>query len=182
MTFAARLCHVTLKVAFDLISVEDGSCHTVESFGEALDESDKATAKAMSAAYKSVMLQAFCIPVVGQDDPDRGKLVVAKSHDPEPVQGWDQWSKDVIEMIRVCQSEEALGRLQDTNRAMLKAIQRQRGELYQTIGVEFAARRRTVSPTTTAGGLSHPARAATPAATARTRKNAKTKAKELERA
>lgn len=140
------LCHVTLKVAFDLISVEDGSCHTVESFGEAMDESDKATAKAMSAAYKSAMLQAFCIPVVGEDDPDRGKLVIGKSHDPEPVQGWDQWSNDVIAMIRICQSEEALGRVQDTNRAMLKAIQRERGELYGAIGIEFATRRQSVTP------------------------------------
>ena len=135
------LCHVALKVAFDLVSVEDGSRHSVEAFGEALDESDKATAKAMSAAYKSAMLQAFCIPIVGEDDPDGGRIVVAKSHDPEPPQGWDQWSKDVIEMIRACQSEEALARVQDSNRAMLKAIQRERGDLYTALGDAFAAQR-----------------------------------------
>jgi hypothetical protein len=141
----AVLSHVTLKVAFDLISVEDGSCHTVQSFGEALDESDKATAKAMSAAYKSAMLQSFCVPIIGEDDPDRGKLVPRQNHGPAPVQGWDQWSKDVIEMIRVCQSEAALTRVQTTNRAMLQAIQRERRELYDTIGVEFAARRRAIT-------------------------------------
>ena len=59
--------YVRFKVASDLVSVEDGLCHTVESFGEALDERDKTTTKAMSAAYKSAMLQAFCIPVVGEE-------------------------------------------------------------------------------------------------------------------
>lgn len=29
------LCHVALKVAFDIVSVDDGSRHTVQSFGEA---------------------------------------------------------------------------------------------------------------------------------------------------
>ena len=45
------LFHVALRVAFTLTSVDDGSSHVVEAFGEALDPSDKATAKAMSAAY-----------------------------------------------------------------------------------------------------------------------------------
>jgi hypothetical protein len=173
------LTHVTLKVAFDLTSAEDGSCHTVEAFGEALDDSDKATAKAMSAAYKSAMLQAFCIPVVGENDPDGAKLVVRKSHGPEPVQGWEQWSEDVIEMIRICQSEEALARVQESHRAMLKAIQRERSGLYATIGEAFAARRRDLSP---AGGDDHAANQAhaKPAAPSRTRR--KPKVKELEHA
>ena len=44
------LVGVTLKVAFEMVSSVDGSSHTVEAFGEALDGSDKATAKAMSSA------------------------------------------------------------------------------------------------------------------------------------
>ena len=176
------LCHVALKVAFDLVSVEDGSCHTVEAYGEALDESDKATAKAMSAAYKSAMLQTFCIPIVGEDDPDRGKLVARKSHDPEPVQGWDQWSKDVIEMIRVCQSEEALGRVQATNRAMLKAIQRERAELYETIGDEFAARRLILAQPQAVSVSDSQVVSSEVAPTARHRRNIKTNAREVEHA
>src|SRR4051794_7770709 len=41
------LLAVTLRVAFTLASVKDGSSHLVEIFGEALDGGDKATAKAM---------------------------------------------------------------------------------------------------------------------------------------
>jgi ERF superfamily protein len=62
------LFHVALKVAFTLTSVEDGSSHLIEAYGEALDPSDKATAKAMSAAYKSAMIQAFCIPLAGSEE------------------------------------------------------------------------------------------------------------------
>jgi hypothetical protein len=59
----ALLVSVTLKVAFDLVSTVDASLHTIEAYGEALDSGDKATAKAMSAAYKQAMLQALCVPV-----------------------------------------------------------------------------------------------------------------------
>ena len=172
------LTHVTLKVAFDFVSVEDGSYHSVESFGEALDESDKATAKAMSAAYKSAMLQAFCIPIVGEDDPERVRLVPGKGHDPAPVQGWVQWSQDVIEMIRVCQSEQALGRVQDTHRAMLKAIQRERSELYVTIGDEFATRRRALNSDSTNSDLNSPVASTTAAVPARRRKRVKEREQE----
>ena len=58
---------VIVRAAFDLVSALDGSKHTIESFGEAIDESDKGSAKAMSAAYKAAMLQAFCIPVPQED-------------------------------------------------------------------------------------------------------------------
>jgi hypothetical protein len=134
------LTHVTLRVAFDLISVSDASRHTVQAYGEALDESDKATAKAMSGAYKSAMLQVFCIPVIGSEDPDHGKALPHRRHGPEPVQGWEAWGRDMIEMISSCESKEALSRVQQSNRALLKAVQRERHATYQKIGDEFAAR------------------------------------------
>ena len=59
------LQHVSLKVGFTISNARDGSSHTVETCGEALDASDKATAKAMSAAYKCAIIQVFCIPVRG---------------------------------------------------------------------------------------------------------------------
>ena len=65
------LSHVAVRMRYKLVSVDDGSSHSVEAYGEALDPSDKATAKAMSAAYKSAMVQAFCIPISGSEDPDR---------------------------------------------------------------------------------------------------------------
>lgn len=56
------LFYVTVKAEFDFIAIEDGSKHTVTTFGEAMDAGDKATNKAMSIAYKYAAFQAFCIP------------------------------------------------------------------------------------------------------------------------
>ena len=60
--------YVTIEAEFDFVSAEDGSCHVVRTFGEAMDMSDKATNKAMSAAYKYACLQAFAIPTEGDND------------------------------------------------------------------------------------------------------------------
>lgn len=56
------LFYVTVQAEFDMVSAIDGSKHTVATFGEAMDSGDKATNKAMSAAYKYAAFQAFCIP------------------------------------------------------------------------------------------------------------------------
>ena len=42
---------VTVRVAYQLVSCRDGSSHSIKAVGEALDPGDKATAKALSAAY-----------------------------------------------------------------------------------------------------------------------------------
>ena len=62
--------NVTVEGTFDFVSTEDGSRHTVKTFGEAMDSGDKATNKAMSAAYKYACMQTFCIPTEGDNDAD----------------------------------------------------------------------------------------------------------------
>lgn len=64
------LFYVTVEAEFDFISSEDGSMHTARTFGEAMDSADKATNKAMSAAYKYAAFQTFCIPTEGDNDAD----------------------------------------------------------------------------------------------------------------
>jgi len=64
------LFYVTVAVDFDFVSSHDGSRHTVTTYGEAMDSGDKATNKAMSAAYKYAAFQAFCIPTEGDNDAD----------------------------------------------------------------------------------------------------------------
>lgn len=72
------LFYVTVEAEFDFVCAEDGSKHTVRTFGEAMDRGDKATNKAMSAAYKYAAFQAFAIPTEGDNDAD------ASSHDVKP--------------------------------------------------------------------------------------------------
>lgn len=64
------LFYITVEAEFDFVSSEDGTKHTVKTFGEAMDSGDKATNKAMSAAYKYACFQAFSIPTESRDDAD----------------------------------------------------------------------------------------------------------------
>jgi len=72
------LFYVTVEVEFDFVSSEDGSRHVVKTWGEAMDSADKATNKAMSAAYKYAVMQAFAIPTEGDNDADAKTHEVAK--------------------------------------------------------------------------------------------------------
>jgi hypothetical protein len=139
---AHLLIHVAVRMRFKLVSVDDGSSHNVEAYGEALDPSDKATAKAMTAAYKSAMVQTFCIPLSGSEDADRtSPKVAARTHLAEPVQGWDQWARDIEDIVSLCESESAIALVQERNRELLKAISRERQDLYCELGECFCARR-----------------------------------------
>lgn len=64
------LFYIVIEADFDFVSAVDGSTHTVTVFGEAMDSGDKATNKAMSAAYKYACMQSFCIPTEGDNDAD----------------------------------------------------------------------------------------------------------------
>jgi hypothetical protein len=64
------LFYVTVEAEFDFVCAEDGSKHIVRTFGEAMDSGDKATNKAMSAAYKYAAFQAFAIPTEADNDAD----------------------------------------------------------------------------------------------------------------
>lgn len=61
--------NIACEVAFDFVA-QDGSKHTVTTWGEAQDSGDKATNKAMSAALKYACLQTFMIPTEGDNDAD----------------------------------------------------------------------------------------------------------------
>lgn len=62
-----EMAHVCVRGSFVFASSLDGSTVEVSTFGEAMDSGDKATNKAMSAAYKYAAFQAFCIPTEGDD-------------------------------------------------------------------------------------------------------------------
>ncbi len=80
------LFYVAVTAEFDVVAAEDGSKHTIRTYGEAMDSGDKATNKAMSAAYKYACMQMFCIPTEGDNDADaHTHEVVPKSADPESL-------------------------------------------------------------------------------------------------
>ena len=64
------MLHVVVDMNFHFTSAIDGSVCTVRMAGESMDTGDKATNKAMSAAYKYACMQTFCIPTEGDNDAD----------------------------------------------------------------------------------------------------------------
>lgn len=82
------LFRVTVRGEFDFVSAEDASKHTVAMYGEAMDTGDKATNKAMSAAYKYAAFQAFCIPV-DVEDADRSTPPPVKPSAEIPPDAYD---------------------------------------------------------------------------------------------
>jgi hypothetical protein len=150
------LTAVTVRVAYELVSSRDGSTHLVEGVGEALDAGDKATAKALSSAYKGAMLQAFCVPVAGEDgDASSHRLKLPAAI--EPAQGWEAWARDIIDMIGLCERSDALDRVRTRQAGLLAALKRERPDLYARIGERFADRGRELAA---APGSPGPGRAA----------------------
>lgn len=85
------LFYVTVAAEFDFVAASDGSMHTARTYGEAMDSADKATNKAMSAAYKYLTFQAFCIPTEGDNDAD------GTTHEPTVpvVDKYQEWLTDL---------------------------------------------------------------------------------------
>lgn len=76
------LFYVTIECEFHFVSAVDGSKHIAKTYGEAMDSGDKATNKAMSAAYKYAAFQTFCIPVESSDsDSETHDNIVPKQED-----------------------------------------------------------------------------------------------------
>jgi hypothetical protein len=85
------LFYVTVEAEFDFVSAKDGSKHVVRTYGEAMDSGDKATNKAMSAAYKYAAMQTFCIPTEGDHDSENQTHEVAA----KAPEGFDNWLLDL---------------------------------------------------------------------------------------
>jgi len=92
------LFYVTVEAEFDLVASEDGSTHTIRTYGEAMDSADKATNKAMSAAYKYAAMQAFCIPTEGDNDADSTTHDVAARQVEAPAE-WMQRMETTIRNV-----------------------------------------------------------------------------------
>ena len=97
---------VTVTVEYQLTSVHDGSSVLAVCPGEAMDTADKATNKAMSAAYKYMAIQTFCIPTEGDNDADATTHEVSaqKPHNTQKAKP----PRDVVALVRSCTSLQQL--------------------------------------------------------------------------
>ena len=65
-TVSAFTC---LHMRYHFVAADGSSVYT-EAEGEGMDSGDKSSNKAMAAAHKYAILQAFCVPTEATDDPD----------------------------------------------------------------------------------------------------------------
>lgn len=79
-----RSIRVSAKVKYTIYA-DDGSSIESVTQGEAIDTSDKATNKALTAAFKYMLIQVFCIAITNQDDADKiSPPIGAKAPPPKP--------------------------------------------------------------------------------------------------
>lgn len=91
------LIYSIVKVRYSFYA-EDGSCVTACVIGEGMDSGDKATNKAMSAAFKYACFQTFCIPTEEMKD--------SEDDSPEPVAKNDRISEIKVAALRAkCKAE-----------------------------------------------------------------------------
>lgn len=88
------LFYVVLSAEFEFVSAADGSSTIVRTYGEAMDSADKATNKAMSAAYKYAALMTFAIPTEGDHDTDASNPPEVITN--QPPAGFDDWFHDML--------------------------------------------------------------------------------------
>jgi hypothetical protein len=98
------LFYVTVDMEFRLTSAVDGSGITARMFGEAMDSGDKATNKAMSAAYKYMAMQQFCIPTEGDNDPDATTHQLASAEEL------------AINLLQLCKTKDAFKETWEKNK------------------------------------------------------------------
>jgi hypothetical protein len=94
------LFSVVVEAEFDFVSSHDGSKHTVKTYGEAMDSADKATNKAMSAAYKYAAFQTFCIPTEGDNDADAVTHVVQRVIDRQQTVSPENYEATTLAALR----------------------------------------------------------------------------------
>lgn len=78
-----KLRFATVKGSYRF-EAEDGSFVTSEAYGEGMDSSDKATAKAMSVAFRTALFQQFVVPTMAID-PDTGYGVPTRDEELEDI-------------------------------------------------------------------------------------------------
>jgi len=145
------LFYVTVEAEFDFVCAEDGTKHTIKTFGEAMDRGDKATNKAMSAAYKYAAFQAFAIPTEGDNDADssthevKSKKIVTGARDgigEDLPEDWKVYLKDLAaEVTGYVQAEDWRAMDEALNRDNLEADQRVYMESQMASGVRAAIKK-----------------------------------------
>ena len=124
------LFYVVLTVNYTLVSAVDGSSHTVTVIGEAMDSADKATNKAMSAAYKYACIQIFCIPTESREDADEPTydVISREREEIKQAQEYEDWKEENIKMI---ENAPSLSKLECIYKAAIRSARRRGDDAFE---------------------------------------------------
>jgi hypothetical protein len=104
--------------AFDLVSARDGSCHTVQGWGEA-SMRRQGHRQGDVLGLQERHAQASAVPVASEMPmPPAPRSRSARS---SPVEGWQAWSEGILDMIKACESGQALDRVRTRQASLLAA-------------------------------------------------------------
>jgi hypothetical protein len=104
--------HVRVIVTYSFVC-EDGSAIAATVPGEAMDSGDKATAKAMSVAFRTALLQALSLPT-DEPDPDAHSYERAPSRESMT----DEILHRALDAIQAAPDQAALNKILDYARGM----------------------------------------------------------------
>lgn len=107
----ANLIYSILRVKYTFFA-EDGSFVEAVVQGEGMDSGDKASNKAMSAAFKYAMFQVFCIPTEEMKDSD---AETPEESRPIPTDKRKTASEKQIELLKKKYSPEMLVQMMEKN-------------------------------------------------------------------
>ena len=94
-------CRVVVQYVF---AAEDGTTLAATVAAEALDSGDKATAKAMSVAFRTALLQALCLPT---DEPDPDHDIYERA--PElPEMDRDSFDRAMAAIVKASEEQDIL--------------------------------------------------------------------------
>lgn len=94
-------CRVIVQYVF---AAEDGTTLAATVAAEALDSGDKATAKAMSVAFRTALLQALCLPT---DEPDPDHDIYERA--PElPEMDRDSFDRAMAAIVKASEEQDIL--------------------------------------------------------------------------
>ena len=127
------LFYTAVQVEYTVAAVADGSTVTACVFGEAMDSGDKSTNKALSAAYKYLCLQLFCIPTEGDNDADASTHEVKAAPRPYDLnRGLSRISAATDSTIlTVIGKDELAAAPKECHAALIEAGKKRRAELEQ---------------------------------------------------
>lgn len=90
-TFLNKNGNTSFRVSLTIEHVfyaDDGSSVSATTTGEGIDTSDKATNKAMSAAFKYAFFELFCVPTASVDDSDYSNQTIDAELTPSLLAKW----------------------------------------------------------------------------------------------